>query len=508
MFNFIYFPLIYNSMRKEFILIILFLMVLVFVNPEIKYDSDLVIEPDYVLKAAGVDSDMQINRFIDEYDRTSNLWGKGDILLVLARLENNTEYYRHACADFRDFSPENDEERAIKYETLASLNCYGERIHNLFEAAYYWRQLGVEWRAGLLEKLVKNEKLELEFDTSEIKPVLNLSGKEKIVIGNTKVEIKKGDTVVTQVDRVFRDWLGAQMQNSPFRGNILNVFSEKWTLSEEELREDIGWHEGGRILDIKNNVDINHVPAVGTLVAKKNNKWYASDENGVFRFEVPLDKVSYPTTRFLSKDLGMIVDSHGMNMLVEQAIRNNAEVVIACCDHPGKAKAVKYLSDKGISAICFTDLYFYLLAGHDVKAVGSAPFEVKDDKIVFGDRPVEIDWEDSVVMLNALVGKTYSIWYYKTPALFFDAIQFPHVQNVVHIDDFNQTDIVFDRAREINANIAASRVFNKFDYDHAKKWLEESEEHKLILFHSMSYPYGILISTEFPEQIGFGDVNI
>ena len=37
-------------------------------------------------------------------------------------------------------------------------------------------------------------------------------------------------------------------------------------------------------------------------------------------FEVPLDKVLYPTTRFFSDDLAVIMDTHGVNMLVEQAI--------------------------------------------------------------------------------------------------------------------------------------------------------------------------------------------
>ena len=76
------------------------------------------------------------------------------------------------------------------------------------------------------------------------------------------------------------------------------------------------------------------------------------------------------------------------------------------------------------------------------------------------------------------------------------------------IDAFNQTDKVYAKAREINANIIASRVFNSYDYNQAKEWLEESEEHKLILFHSTSYPYGVLISQEFPEQTGFDDPNV
>jgi hypothetical protein len=497
-------------MKRELAVIAVFVLFVLLWNPHFTYDSSLSIEPDYVLDAAGVDKTDYFNSLIDDFSGTRDLWAKGDSLLVLARLDNNTDYYKYACDSFKRFSPRTVEEKALLYETFAGLNCRGTRIHDLRQAAHYWKILGVKWRADLLETLADDKEADLEFETSEILPDLDLSGKEEIVIGSTKVEIEKDDVIVSQVDRVLRDWLGLQLKQSPFDGEILRVFSERLTLSEDELREDIGWHEGGRLWDIENALDVEHIPAVGTLVAKKGNKWYACDENGVFRFEVPLDKVSYPTTRFLTDNLALIVDTHGMNMLVEQAVRNNADVVIACCDHPGKIKAVEYLSNKGISAICFTDLDLYLALGHDVQAVGSAFFEFKDDKLVFGDKPITIRTGQEVIVTKADVGKTYAIWYYDTPYRYFDEVSktFPLELITVTVDDFKQTHKVYDAAREAHADIVASRVFNKYDYTPAKAWLEESKSHKLILFHSISYPYGILISEEFPEQVGFGDVNI
>jgi len=497
-------------MDKEWLVFALLVLFLLIWNPQFTYDSDLSVEPDFVLDAAGLDKNDYINNLIDSIAETRDFWGKGDSLLVLARLENNTDYYKYACDSYKRVIPKNIEEKALLYETFASLNCRGTRIHDLREAAHYWKILGVEWRADLLEKLANDEELNLEFETSEIQPELDLSDADEIIIGNTKVEIEEDDVIVTQVDRVLRDWLGVQLEQSPFRGDILKTFSERLTLSEEDLREDIGWHEGGRLWDIENALDVEHIPAVGTLVAKKDDKWFASDENGIFRFEVPLDKVSYPTTRFLSNNLAMIVDSHGMNMLVEQAIRKDTGVVIACCDHPGKIKAVEYLSEKGISAICFTDLDLYNALGHDLDAVGSAPFEFKDDKIVFGNKPITILKNQEVVVTKADIGKTYAIWYYDAPYLYFNEVSktFPLELITVTVDDFKQTDKMFAAARENHADIVASRVFNKFDYDQAKAWLEESKGNKLILFHSMSYPYGVLISQEFPEQVGFGDINI
>ncbi len=497
-------------MKKELAIIAVLVIFVLMWNPQFTYDSNLCIEPEYVLDAAGLDKDIYFNRLIDDFSGTRNLWAKGDSLLVLARLDNNKNYYKYACDSFKRYAPKTTEEKALLHETLASLNCRGTRIHDLRQAAHYWKILGVKWRADLLENLANNQPLDLGFEASVIMPELDLSDAEEITIGNTKVVIKEDDKIVAQTDRVLRDWLGVQLRQSPFSGNVLTVFSEKWTLSEKELKEDIGWHEGGRLADIQENLDINHIPAVGTLVAKKDNKWYAPDENGVFSFEVPLDKVSYPTTRFLSKDLAMIVDSHGMNMLVEQAVRNKADVVIGCCDHPGKIKAVKYLSDKGISALCFNDLELYNALGHDVKVIGSAPFELKEDKLVFGGKPITIRKNQEVIVTKADIGKTYAIWYYSGSYNYFSELSktFPLELIAVTVDDFSQTDKVYDAAREAHADIVASRVFNKYDYEQAKSWLEESSEHKLILFHSISYPYGVLISQEFPEQVGFGDVNI
>ena len=495
---------------KAIIIAILLALIVLVSSQELSYDSGLAINPDYVLDSAGIDKENYVQQLNTELKSTKDYWAKGDSYLALARLENKTEYYKLACDNFLKYSPKSTEENALLYETLASLNCRGTRIHDLREAAHYWKILGVYWRAELLDKMADNKKMPVKFETSEITPKINLSSASKIIIGKTKIEVKNGDKIITQVDRVLRDWLGLQLNQNPFKGNILKTFSERLTYSKEELREDIGWHEGGRLIDLKNKVDVKYSTAVGTLVANKNGKWFATDEKGIFSFEVPLDKVSYPTTRFLSNDLAVVVDSHGVNMLVEQAIRKNADVIMACCDSPGKIKAAEYLSGKGISVICFTDLNLYLALGSDSKIIGSPAFGFKDGKMIYGDRPIEIKRNEKIVVTNADIGQFYGIWYYTAPHYYFNEINktFPLNLSVVFINSFNQTDKVYEKARAVNANIVASRVFNSYDYNQAKEWLEESKDNKLILFHSASYPYGVLISQEFPEQIGFDDPNI
>ncbi|MBW2972811.1 hypothetical protein KY346_00280 [Candidatus Woesearchaeota archaeon] len=497
-------------MKRYLLIIALFVLVVLIWSPEFTYDPDLAVWPDFVLKAVGADKEQYITNLTSELSVTKDPWAKGDTYLVLARLENNTKYYKSACDNFLRYSPKTTEEKALLYETLASLDCRGRKIHYLRQAAQYWKKLGVKWRADILEALASKKKLEFQFETSVLESALDLSDANGIIIGSTTIEIGTGDTIVTQTDRVLRDWLGLQLRQSPFRGEILKVFSERLGYSERELLAPVGWHEGGRLRDIMKYVDITHVPAVGILVAKKGNKWYASDENGVFRFEIPKDKISYPTNRFLAEDLAVVVDSHGMNLLVEPAIRHGADVVIACCDHPDKIKAIKYLSGKGIAAICFTDLELYRALGHDTKAVGSAPFEFRDGKVVFGNTPVTIYRNQKVVAGDADIGKVFAIWYYKTPRLYFEELNktFNIDLHFAAVDDFRQTGKVYEKARKLDANIVGARIYEAEDYIEAKEWLKESRNHKLVLFHSVAYPYGLLISQEFRNQVSFGDPNV
>ena len=171
---------------------------------------------------------------------------------------------------------------------------------------------------------------------------------------------------------------------------------------------------------------------------------------------------------------------------------------------------LKYLSDKGISSLCFTDLDLYRALGNDVKAVGSAPFAFKDNKIVFGDLPLQIYTNEDIVVADADIGNTHAIWYYAAPKLYFKEISktFRLHVHAVPMAEFNLTKKIFDKARELDARLVGSRVYEAEDYNEAKQWLKESRDNRLILFHSMSYPYGLLISQEFRGQVSFDDPNV
>ncbi len=77
----------------------------------------------------------------------------------------------------------------------------------------------------------------------------------------------------------------------------------------------------------------------------------------------------------------------------------------------------------------------------------------------------------------------------------------------VQLNSFNTMYLVTGKARELNASTIAGRVFNENDYQEMKKWLLESQNHRVILFHSAPYPYGMKLFNEFPEQTSFDDPN-
>lgn len=470
--------------------------------------------------AAGINISLLEDQLYQTVNNNSaDFFARGDAALILGRLEKNNSMICRSLEFYDLVNASSAEERAILYETSASLGCGRNRLAFLKAASKEWMLAGNVFRAKILDNLSRSERLILSFDSaavnaksvitsyaSPILPVLvrkNISG---LLIGNTSFVLNSSDVIVSQDDRVFRDWLGGQLAN-PYGPTLLVTFSERLTYPSSELLPEIGWHEGARIRDLK-KIGAIHFPAVGTLVANNGDRWFAVDDQGVFRFEVPLDKLYYPTTRFLTKNLAVIIDTHGVNMIVEQALRHNASVVVSDCDHPGKVYAAKYLSDKGIRVICFPDKYVYLAAGHNLSLVGSPPMTFEDESAIIGNRPIFIDKKDRIVAVNASADK-YALWYYQTPAAYMEILANAYDLNItfVYLEDFGQMELAVKKVREINATILATRVFNRSDYDVVSSWLSESKANKAILFHSASYPFGQKIFNEYPDQTSFDDPN-
>jgi hypothetical protein len=459
---------------------------------------------EFTLKAAGVKKE----RFLSLLANATpvDAFARADSLLVRGRITKNDTLICRAHTLFQTVSG-SAEIRALALESAASLNCANSSA--LYgKASLLWKEAGFGFREEIDRALAESRSPNIPFLDYNFSAGIEVpSNASSVIIGSSSITVSGSDVIVTQVDRVHRDWLSGQLFQSPDGPVILKTFSERLYYNKSELRSDIGWHEGGRLADTLSAVNASYFAATGTVTKRFGNAWYATNENGTAMFEVPKDKLLYPTTRFLQEDIAVLVDTHGVNMLVAQAIIKNASVVLSDCDHPGKVKAAVYLSERGIRTICFPDRFLYQALGRS-GIIGSPPFEVGTGTITFGNRSVQIGFSEPIVVVNASVDK-YALWYYTTPASYFTELQKYVSLNVTYVvlTDFNQMDSVVREAQALNSHVIASRVFNSNDYYHLSRWLNESKYNRLVLFHSTSYPYGVLISSQFPSQVSFDDQN-
>lgn len=495
------------------ILVVSVLFLVLSINNEGKVKADPYAKNydfEFVLKATGSDREAFMGNLTELLEGNISDFAKGDILLILGRVEGNET---KICESFgyyeRSFS-DNPEKNALIYETLASLDCGKGKKDYLLNASEIWKSLGNEFRAELDEYLARRGFFDYKINDSEL-PDFTLEIPEnstEFIIGSSFFRLSEDDVLVSQADRVSRDWLSYQIYTDPYNVEILlKTFSERLTYDENELLPEIGWHEGGRISEMESS-GLKHLTASGTVVKRFENDWYAPDENGIFRFFVPTDKVLYPTTRFLREDLAIITDTHGINMIVEQAVRYNASVVVGCCDNPGKIKAALYLSEKGIKTVCLTDKYLSLALGSNANILGSPPIRKEGGSVILGDRPLEFFMNETFVVMG-VSGEKFALSYYDTPRFYFRRLE-RFVNIDVHyslIDDFGQMDKVIDIAETYGATTIAVRVFNSDDYIKVKEWLETDKERKAVLFHSVPYPYGYKLLNEFPEQTTFDDIS-
>lgn len=433
------------------------------------------------------------------YTNLSTPFTQADALLIEARMQGKDpslaiSYYKQAL------KKSSIQEQAFLFETIASL----ENNPSWYWASYYrWKDLNNSFHAEIDKHLLNREYIPYKYEEYTLKQPYFATPKDAttITFGESSFTLTKKDILVSQVDRVTRDWLSSQLQD-PASKNILTIFSEQYDV------EDIGWHEGGRIKQYKDAINLTHIPITGTITRKINGTWYAPNEQGIFMFDVPSDKVQYPTTRFLREDLALIIDTHGVNMLVEQALKENATVVMGCCDHIGKIKAALYLNEKGIKVICNTDKYLPLALGQTNQTLGSAPFYEKENTLEFGAQPIEINLSEKMIILNAT--EEYGLSYYATPTIYFTQLQkqtiLPLDLIFVTIDDYNQLSKVIVKAEQTNASFIAARVYNEDDYKVLSTWLEFSPRNRVMLFHSEAYPYGYLLLRNYPQQVTFDDL--
>jgi hypothetical protein len=356
-----------------------------------------------------------------------------------------------------------------------------------------------------------------KFDDSAIETSVAVPRNAKsMVLGESYILLTPGMRVGTQVERVYRDWLGTVWNGTnPMSGDLTRK-----PLALPVVRDDINHahHEGALVEEIQKRVNVNVTPLFGTLIARNPNapdtdeegQWYAPDENGVFRFKVLIDKVEYPTTHVFG-DVGWITDTHGISAVVSQALEYKSQLVIGCGDYEGKMKAAYYLAQRGVNVTFPGDRFEDMLIGYKGKGtlIGTAPIHRVEGVqrtgagFVIGLQPVRFLLSELIIAEDTAA--RYPTQYYDAPARYFRQLSTFVPLNVkfVAVDDENQLDRVLNAA----ASVVAVRIRTEKEDAMLREWLLKSSHNRAVLFHSGLYPWAQGLFADFPSQVTFGDLH-
>ncbi len=373
--------------------------------------------------------------------------------------------------------------------------CGQDTRHRLKDAARAASDAGLSAEADIFRSMLQGGE-RLRFSDIEIRNRLVIpAGATTMVLGESAIPLTPGMRVGTQVDRVMRDWISAQM---------------KWPASDQPVSAPlIGYHEGALIKRMLDLQDVKVYPLAGAPVAQRNERWYAADDGGTFRFEVLNDKMRYPTSHALS-DVGWIEDTHGISVLVPQAVERKMQLVVGCGDSVGKMNAAYYLAQKGISVFMPGDRYQDLLLGYDAPGtiLGGAPVHKVGTQALIGGQPVRFSLAETFVVEHTL--KAFPMQYYDAPARYFRALRRAARDlklEFVEVDEPGQLARVLERADQTRARAVAVRVMVEDEDKDLRAWLEKDKSRRAILFHSALYPFAQQLFQDFPQQVTFGDLH-
>lgn len=343
----------------------------------------------------------------------------------------------------------------------------------------------------ILDKRITFEPITIERQQPQVKQF------QKIIIGKSLIKIKKGSKIKTQVDRVTRDWLSAYLISNP-----------PWQFSQDKY---VPWHEGRKIREILDAVEADVSVVWGTRAKKIENKWYAPDAEGIYRFRVSEDKIyNYPTNILIDAQTVLINDTHGINTIAWDSL--DADLVVGCGDLDGKMEAAYYLAGKGVDVYMPTDRFIAMLIGVKTKGtiIGSAPVRKTADGAVIGNQPVSVDTDEPIMVTNATGG--YPMQYYDAPYRYFTELARytgrPLKIVPVEINEYGRADKLVERAQREKVKVIGTRIISKEEYEAVSRWLKADKTHRAVLFHSAVYPDGYKLFFEFPAQTTFGDINI
>jgi hypothetical protein len=321
-----------------------------------------------------------------------------------------------------------------------------------------------------------------------------------VVIGATNITVPPNAKVVAQVDRVIKD------KTSNYNNNVP---PDRIPTSTKDL---VPWMEGARVAELMKYANVTVIPAANVPVKKINGTWYGPDDKGNFVFEIDPSKVLPLFANTVDANNMIEVNTHGMNVMVPEAIKQNASVVVACGDLIGKAKAQEYMGERGINSYSPCDRFTSSLMPYNGTGVilGTEPIrQIKNGSgAIIGGQPISIKLTEPIVVQTTT--KAYPDQYCDTPKRYFDNLQKAYgIKLTTYVVDASvgQTSLVVDQARKTGANVIAVRVLNNADKAPVETWLKENTTHRAVLFHSAPYEPGYALFFEFPYQVTGDDIT-
>lgn len=399
--------------------------------------------------------------------------------------------YRNAAKSEPD-----PQRRYIAYSVLAfgALECGADSSSDYAKASDAAREVGLTSESNILREL-SDQRFTPKIEPAEADPSLTVPpGARSFVLGRSKIEVTKDTVIASQVDRVTRDWISYQMRWDLKNGNTPTL--------------PIDYHEGALLNQIRAATNASIIPLPGSIAVRRADKWYAPDENGVFRFEILLDKIMYPTTH-VDRDTAWIEDTHGISALVPAAIEHKANLVMGCGDSDGKMAAALHLAERGVDVFFPGDRYQDELLGYSAKGtlIGGAPVRAEAGRAIIGDQPVEFSMTEPIIVEDSIA--PFPLQYYDAPARYFRRFSqaVPLRATYVRVDNTNQLYKILQTAREQRSSAIAVRIFTDIEYAQLADWLRASPRNRAILFHSALYPHAQKLFAEFRQQVTFGDLH-
>lgn len=323
---------------------------------------------------------------------------------------------------------------------------------------------------------------------------VNPSNASYIVVGSSYIIVPPHAKVVTQVDRVTRDKLSHYNKN---------ISPSHRPTSYKEL---VPWMEGERVGELMKYANVTVILATYVPVKEINGRYFGPDDHGNFVFEVDPSKISPIYSKKISNDTWVEIDTHGMNVMVPGAVKNDAYLVIACGDLHGKAEAETYMAEHGINCYAPCDRFtsdIMPYKGPGTIMGGAAIRPLKEGQgAVIGGQPLYFSTREKIVVQTTT--KRYPDQYCDTPWRYFTNLQqnYGIKLNIDVVDaHIGEAGKVVAEARKTGANVMGVRVLNDKDKKPVEQWLKEDENHRAILFHSAAYDPGYSLFFEFPYQV-------